>query len=159
MSKRTTRGAMLLEVLILAPIISALATVSVLSVKRMSEEAEISNVAANLKKITAGLELYALDHGHYPSAQLQSGKPGTQNAYSAYLDPVVWRDSAPLGGRFDWQDAHAGIPAGICIRQFTASPDVLLRLDEQLDDNSLDTGRLQLTAGGTRLIYTLNAPQ
>jgi type II secretory pathway pseudopilin PulG len=159
MRTSTTRGAMLLEVLILAPVISALATVSLLSVQRASDDAEIAIVAGHIKSISAGLSLYALDHGQYPSGQLLNENADSKHAYSAYITPEIWLHSAPLGGRFLWQDAETDSQPSISIRQFTASSDVLQRLDKQIDDGSLESGRLQLTAGGTRLVYTLNAAQ
>lgn len=152
---RRRAGFTLLEIMIVAGIISMLAAMAIQTFRQL-RDASRRNAAINDLRVFAGaFEVYSLENGHWPEVRGPGEFPPEMEGL---ITQRAWTRRTPIGGHYTWEHDAGGITAAIRIADtggFFASSENLRALDERLDDGNLATGRVRTATAGPGIVYIL----
>ena len=109
---RKRRGFTIIELIIVVAIISILAVLVFVNLRRSKEKAKLSRVSTELSNISNSINQYYQDNNYqYPDDATRDVPPGLEK----YLAGGTWPESIWPHGVFDWDNIHG--PGGDQIYQ------------------------------------------
>jgi len=154
---RNRKGFSLVEVMVVAAIISVLAMFSVPTFEKVRTKARTSVIVNDFRVFAAAFKAYAQESGDWPAEVKQGVVPA---GMTGLLNEHTWTRTTPMGGKYNWEAnrRHGGVryAAAISIKGTKAAPlpvDVnqMLDIDRTIDDGDLATGRFQMGAADVPL--------
>jgi len=155
--RRAGGGFALVEIMMVAAIISLLATLAVPSLEKIQTEARTTVIVSDLRVFAAAFQAYAQETGDWPAEVKQGIVPAEM---AGRLSESAWMRTTPMGGKYNWErnQLHRGVryAAAISIKKTKKAPlplDVnqLLDIDRKIDDGDLLTGQFQIGSGNVPL--------
>lgn len=154
LSSHSRRGYSLVEVAVVAVLISTLATAVFFMVQGETVRSRVASVAKTARIINEAAAVYRLEHGVWPRDRDNSVVP-PEIANS--LPPNLFTRDVAIGGRWDWNGPGGAMSiTGVSIRYATvadANLGTLQLLDKLIDDGNLSGGRAYTVYHGPRLHY------
>lgn len=137
-------GFTLVEILIVLVLIGLLTGMALPAFNKIREKSYAGRMCSDFRTIVSAFEVHLLESGSYPPDSAGGAVPfGMDGAL-----PYVWSQGSCLGGTFAWSSADASVR----LVGASASTDLMLSVDEQLDDGNLATGIFQ-NSGGTFVYF------
>ena len=142
-------GFSLVEVLIVIVILAALAAAIVPAFAEHATDAAVTATITNVNTIHRAASLVHAKTGEWPRDGIGNRFP---EDFTGYLDPVVFKNPTPIGGRYDWngEAKWGGVYAGISICHTGSSPlprSTWREIDRRIDDGNLKSGRVYIYKG------------
>jgi prepilin-type N-terminal cleavage/methylation domain-containing protein len=139
-------GFTLVEIMMVALVISVLASLALPAVKRVQLRAKTSAIVNDFRVFAAAFDTYAHETGGWPAETA----PGVLPAMMAgRITPAMFTRATPMGGKYNWENnkLHRGVhyTAALSIKGTVAAPlpldlEQLLDIDRPIDDGDLTTG-------------------
>jgi len=148
---KTNRSFTLVEMVIVAGIVGLLAAITLPGFLRARVRAQNANFLNDLRVATDAFVLYSLENGEYPAARNAGEEPVEMRDY---LQRLVWNESTPIGGLWDWDNGEYWYAAGLAVSDTTAAATRMQDIDAIIDDGSLGSGFFQ-TRGGNAYVYII----
>lgn len=151
--RRPADGFTLVEIMVVAVIISLLGMVAVPTVARIRTRAKTATLVNDFRVFSAAFEAYAQEVGSYPAESAAGIVP---TGMSTRLKVDAWLRTTPMGGKYDWENGqtHFGVKyrAAIAINATAGAPlplDVnqLTDIDRFMDDGNLLGGSFRIGTG------------
>jgi prepilin-type N-terminal cleavage/methylation domain-containing protein len=143
--RRKIDGFTLVEIMIVASIISILAVIALPSFQRARERSQNAKLINGLRVAGDAFQMYAADHNAYPGDVNRGIVP---NGMSLYFGPNFdFTARTPIGGNWDWDYNQFGFTAGVSVVGSGATTARMTSVDSAFDDGDLTTGGFQNTAG------------
>lgn len=161
--KKRTAGFSLIEIAIVVLVIGILAAIAIPLFKQATSRSLMSTVENDLRVLSQQLLSYELELNEYPPTELTAGvfPSGMENRLSrTWLEPCV------AGGVYRWtyttEDDPLARAAYIEVIETPENPillsaENLAKIDEQLDDGDITTGRLHIY--GQNIRYYVQVPK
>lgn len=147
------RGFTLVEIMIVAIVLSLLSTIAVPAFARSRAKARTSTIVNDLRLFTGAFIAYAQETGRWPA----DTEPGVLPPEMAgRIDQAAWERKTPIGGHYNWEfnKRHFGqrYTACIVISATADAPlpfdaDALVDIDTTIDDGSLTSGGFRVGTG------------
>jgi type II secretory pathway pseudopilin PulG len=142
--------------MIVVSIIALLSMIAIPAFIRAREKTRATAVANDVDKVTASLEVYAIENREWPD----DVHPGELPLEIADYVPknLEWGKPTALGDVWDWEGPGAGFSftAGVSLRYGEGAEKQYVAVDEAVDDGKLTTGRFRRgIAGGDSFTYVL----
>jgi prepilin-type N-terminal cleavage/methylation domain-containing protein len=145
-SAQRRTGFTLVEIAIVAALISMLALIAIPAFMRARRESQNARFISDLRAAVGAFEMYTLANNQYPP----DVTPGVVPAGMAgYLAKIPWTRNTPIGGQWDWDNGQFGFTAGVSVYFGNAMEDARMTgIDAKIDDGSLSTGRFRKRSDG-----------
>ena len=135
----------LIEILIVAVILTILAVVALPMVASSSHEAGHSVFGANLRVACDAFRLYYARNGYYPA----DSNPGiVPPGMAGDLKAIQWTGPTAIGGQWDWDFEQFGYTAGVSVYQPDRNEGEMAQVDKIIDDGNLNTGGFRKRTDG-----------
>ena len=142
--------------MVVVSIIGVIAAIAIPAFAKATRHARAMKMANDLRVIHDALNMYAMDHGQFPTAYGTVPEPVT-----LYLSNAKWHRPTALGGRWLYY-AFAGLNLVVVddlhfeqgqnpLAAVAAFEDV----DKKMDDGNLSSGDLRLI-GSLQMLYNVN---
>lgn len=138
------RGFTLIELLVVIATIGILVAMAIPHFSEMRKRAQIASTATEMKQLVAAFEAYFASNEVYPNDSHRDVPTGMEKLIPA----VMWAETTPIGGYYNWEGPDSYPYAGISIWSHTASLVDLAILDRMIDNGNLGNGRFRITANG-----------
>jgi prepilin-type N-terminal cleavage/methylation domain-containing protein len=159
-------GFTVVEITIVVSIIGMVAAVGLPSFIKARSESRISRMINDLRTVYDAFNMYAMEHGNCP--EFGDGVGGlaylnnTPQPVAEYLTGTKWKEPSSLGGTWIYYDWQAGSVHGILVDDFNFNPGRapmassadFQKIDDQIDDGNLFTGRFQYR--GQQMLYSVD---
>jgi len=144
--RRRQDGFTLVELMIVAGIISLLALIAVPAFLRARERVQTTKFINTLRVASSAFDTYAMEHNSYPT-DVNRGivPPGMSGYFGPTLD---WTKPTPIGGQWDWDKDVFGFKAAVSVVSPAATLQQLRDIDAAIDDGDLYSGRFQDKSNG-----------
>ena len=154
-SPASRRGVTLIELMIVAAVLSLLMLVAMPRMAGVVKRAMAARLSHDLTTYANCFRVYSFENGTYPVNNHRTPPP----AMAAYLDKS-FGGYLPLGGYWNWEGPNYYGFAGVSIDSPVDlwSSEVLAMLDKNIDDGNLDTGNftwMKHSGEDRRYIYVL----
>lgn len=153
-ARRAAQGSTLVEVMLVAVIISLLAAVAVPLLIRAKRRAVATATANDLRVFSAAFEGYAHERGVWPAET----SPGVVPPEMVdRIEKTAWERVTPIGGRYDWEykQTHGGVIITAAIQIADTSTAAVVQdielweaVDRAIDDGNLSTGNFRTGSDG-----------
>ena len=145
LTAKPRQGYTLVEVAVVAVVISVLATAVYFAVQGETDRSKLASVAQTARIINEAAAGYRMEYGVWPRDRDNSIVPPE---IESFLPPNLFARDVLIGGRWDWNGPGGGISVtGVSIR-YANKTDVNLKtlemLDKLIDDGDLSRGRVYL---------------
>ena len=146
MQNATTRfGFTLVEIIIVASIISLLIAIGVPTMRNAGEQARNKRFAREIITASHAFVQYAFENGGYPADKTPSQMP---EGMVPYLKSFPWTEKTVIGGQWDWDFRQFGVYAAVSVYNPNWDNDRMQRIDAIIDDGNLGTGQFRSRSGG-----------
>ncbi|MEM8736602.1 MAG: prepilin-type N-terminal cleavage/methylation domain-containing protein [Planctomycetota bacterium] len=146
------RGFTLVEVVIAVLLASIIATLAVVRLNSVQEDARHSATFEHLQRLAKVVEVFQAVHGRWPDDSYPSKVPADLEPWCSDSDFGL----SPIDGYYDWNGPNGTTSSkyGIAIARWSGSgsPQVqdMQQIDDRFDDGDLTTGRIQQIQVGPR---------
>lgn len=140
-------GFTLVEIMIVVAIISLLGAMAIPSLKHARERAQAVTLAAELRAISDGIEMYWAEHNKPAGISAKWGYSGYPDGMDLYFPKRNdWQTGPVTGGRWLWYyypNHPWGFDSFLCLYQSQMTSDQITQIDTILDDGNLGTGKVR----------------
>lgn len=143
---RTCRhsGFTLVEMMIVVVIIGLLATMAIPTMKQIRSRSQDARFISDLRTHVGAFESYILESRTVPD----DGQPGQiPDGMEGWLSQG-WMEDTSIGGQWDWDKDQFGFNLGVGVYRPNADQDRMQRIDGEIDDGNLNTGRFRQRSDG-----------
>lgn len=146
---RRLDGFTLVEIMVVVVIVGVIAGIAIPTFMGIRTNAQAARMVNDFRQYATAFEIHAFELGYWPPDAARATIPATMQGY---LRGDGFTRTTPIGGNWDWDQDVFGFWAGISVVDSTAGESVMIKIDEELDDGDLTTGRFRRTASNR---YTL----
>ncbi|MBU4199569.1 MAG: hypothetical protein KKG09_08375 [Verrucomicrobia bacterium] len=126
--------------------------IAVVSFQKARQTIGNSKFTTALYRAATIFEQYPILNGSFPLMTTPGVVP---SGMEDLLIKVAWTNNTPLGGQWDWITNAPGLGRGIRIYKPTVSEQRMKKIDDNIDDGNLHSGKFQILEDHSGYLYTI----